>query len=89
LIQINAEDSGDAGLLTSSEGVSAQKKLMIKRGCPVMLIRNISSELVNGSIGRVVDFNEESHSPVVDFQDLGIVITLKKLNFTGKNLNQS
>jgi hypothetical protein len=81
MMQYNAEDSGDVARLNSSSGMLALKTLTVKRGCPVMLLRNLSDNLVNGSTGRVVDLNEDG--PVVHFLDADVVLKLPKCNFTG------
>ena len=43
----DAVDSGDKKRLTRKEGVTAGKKISLKIGCPVMLLRNMSAALVN------------------------------------------
>ena len=43
------------------------KLLHLKIGCPVMLVKNISSALVNGFQGKVVAMKEDSVT--VDFEN--------------------
>ena len=73
--------SDDAGESRHLKKLSAPREMTLKRGVPVMLLRNISSVLVNGSLGRVVDFTEEG--PVVHFEDTAITMTIPAMKFTG------
>eukprot|EP01135_Chromosphaera_perkinsii_P012391 Nk52_evm2s2657 gene=Nk52_evmTU2s2657 len=41
----------------------------LKVGAQVILLKNISSRLVNGSRGTVVGFSEDHHIPIVRFKD--------------------
>ena len=52
-----AQDSGQKKYL---EDCNAPQVLHLKRGSPVMLTVNLSSQLVNGLRGKVVDFNNET-----------------------------
>ena len=79
--EFTAEDDGDVNLLTSSNGVLALKKLVLKEGCPVMLIRNLSRTLVNGSTGQVVHLLDDG--PVVHFQEADVTLKMSKFDFTG------
>ena len=62
LRRFNAVDSGDTKQLNSCV---APKVLLLKVGTPVVLLRNVSDTLVNGSLGHVVDFTKRG--PVVQF----------------------
>lgn len=48
----------------------AQEVLELKLGAQVMLIKNLDEKLVNGSMGRVIEF-ADSGMPVVEFVILG------------------
>jgi len=45
----------------------APKKLQLKIGAQVMLLRNMDGTLVNGSLGLVTGFDGESEHPIVRF----------------------
>ena len=81
LIQYQSEGSGEVAKLTSAFGVLAMKNLCLKRGCPVMLLHNISNRLVNGSTGVVVDLDETG--PKVHFPDADVTLEMQKHTFTG------
>lgn len=61
-------DTGDTRILAQCP---APKNLHLKYGCQVMLIRNINSQAVNGSIGTVMGFRyaseDRSFQPLVKF----------------------
>jgi len=81
--QFHAEDSGDTTKIgRSASGMLAMKTLSLKRGCPVMLLINFSNTLVNGSLGRVVDFTDDG--PFVEFPDANVTLQIKKHSFTGR-----
>ena len=48
-----------------------------------MLLVNLSSRLVNGSMGHVVDISE--HGPVVEFTRADVTLKVKQYTFTGLN----
>jgi hypothetical protein len=52
-----ATDSGDKTRLNS---VAAAKILALKKWSPVILIVNLSDELVNGLTGEVMSFNSDT-----------------------------
>lgn len=56
---------------------------MLKVGCPVMLVRNMSNRLVNGLQGIVKSLTKSSVR--VFFQQLNQVVELKKETFTSHN----
>ncbi|KAH3882793.1 hypothetical protein DPMN_006738 [Dreissena polymorpha] len=59
-----------------------QPTLGLKDGSSVILLRNLSSSLVNGLTGTVVGF--DSDGPIVKFPSVNITTTIKKLEFSGK-----
>lgn len=62
---------------TLRRSVLAPEVLQLKKGAFVMAVRNASDKkYVNGSIGKVVDFEPVSDYPVVEFQN-GKTITLQ------------
>jgi hypothetical protein len=75
----------DVGAQTYLAKIIAPKVLHLKRGCPVMLLWNLSDRLVNGSLGTVVDFTKEG--PVVDFTDAQRTLEIKPILFSGRCLN--
>ena len=62
----------------------APKKLSLKQGCPVMLLRNLSTQLVNGTIGEVVDITTEG--PVIHFPNVDVACKLQRVLFSGMHL---
>ena len=55
---------------------------MAKKGAPVMLLRNISNNLVNGLQGTVYDLTERG--PTIEFPSLNMKLPMTKLTFSGK-----
>jgi hypothetical protein len=53
---------------------------MLKVGCPVILLKNMSERLVNGLRGEVVSLTRVSAT--VQFSSIGMKTTLKKTSFT-------
>lgn len=74
--------SEDKGKITCLNHVLAPRKLWLKVGAPVILLRNLSNKLVNGLRGDVISISEDG--PVVDFHSVGIQAPMKKIQFTGK-----
>ncbi|XP_045160900.1 uncharacterized protein LOC123525813 [Mercenaria mercenaria] len=72
-LEFKAIDHGEKRYLVN---ISAQQTLWLKQGSPVILLRNISSVLVNGLTGTVKDFDPDG--PVVEFPSVRITITIKK-----------
>ena len=72
-----AKDSGEKKKLGNCV---APKVLVLKIGTPVVLIRNISEKLVNGSLGHVVDFTR--HAPVIHFDNSGVRKEITPIQFT-------
>ena len=70
----HSEDSGNTFQL---KRVLAPKVLSLKLNCPVILLKNMSQHLVNGTRGNVTDFH--NGSPVVTFPHA--TVTLKKEQF--------
>ena len=63
LLTFEAVDSGVSDLRQREallKNFMAQEKLSLKKGAQVMLIKNIDAQLVNGSLGKVVAFMDES-----------------------------
>lgn len=56
-----------------------QKELHLKKGCPVLLIRNLDVKrgLVNGSQGEVLRFDAQSHYPWVRFASCPTPVLIK------------
>ena len=62
LLTFTAVDSGVADLKQRESHLKnfmAQETLSLKKGAQVMLIKNIDSQLVNGSLGKVIAFMDE------------------------------
>ena len=57
----------DDGDIRKLETIPAQKILHLKIGCPVMLLKNLSSKLVNDLRGTVTKVKPESETICVDF----------------------
>lgn len=60
--------------------------LQVRRRCPVILLKNYmqkDSRLVNGLLGHVVNFTDDSI--MVYFDDIDFTTEFKKETFTGKN----
>lgn len=70
-----AQDKGDVKLL---DKLNVPKILCLKVGCPVILLRNLSPSLVNGSLGTVLKIHKDG--PEVQFSRE--VVTLHKETFT-------
>ena len=62
-------DTGKAALLHKNPAPSV---LWLKRGCPVILLRNMSDTLTNGSLGVVQDMDEDG--PLVYFDQPGATV---------------
>ena len=63
LLTFEAVDSGVSDLRQREallKNFMAQEKLSLKKGAQVMLIKNVDAQLVNGSLGKVVAFMDES-----------------------------
>lgn len=71
----SSEDEGDQKYLRK---ITANKKLVLKVGVPVMLLRNLSHSLVNGLLGKVVLLEDDG--PSVQFENQ--VVKLKKVAFS-------
>ena len=55
--------------------------LILKRRCPVILLKNVSDKLVNGTLGTVVNLNEDG--PLIHFEYEDTAIQMKRESFTG------
>ncbi|WAR29169.1 PIF1-like protein [Mya arenaria] len=74
--QFEAIDEGDERHLNT---LTVQKTLWLKKNAKVMLLRNLSDQLVNGLCGTVVDVREGEVD--VHFLTLGKTTTLTRMNF--------
>jgi hypothetical protein len=79
MITYKAVDKGEKKYL---KGILCPQTLHLKRGCPVMLLRNLSNILVNGSMGRVVDFGNQG--PIVNFMEAEKTLELTPMPFSSK-----
>ncbi|XP_070204769.1 uncharacterized protein [Littorina saxatilis] len=77
LQEFHATDEGD---VRSLKNTRAPKILWLKKDCPVMLIRNISDQLVNGSLGHVVDLHHDK--VVVHFEKTNMTVELSRIAFS-------
>lgn len=90
----NADTKGNEKLLEGlKKSVLAMENIELKVGAKVMFVRNIPEKgVVNGSLGEIVDFDEEEHHPLVRLVDDRLVIASpedwKIQDETGKVLAQ-
>ncbi|MBL4707118.1 MAG: AAA family ATPase [Flavobacteriales bacterium] len=90
----NAETKGNEKLLEGlKKSVLALESMELKIGAKVMFVRNIPEKgVVNGSLGEIVDFDEEENHPLVRVSDDRLVIASpedwKIQDETGKVLAQ-
>ena len=70
-------DSGTQNELTS---ITAPHILWLKKGVPVVLLRNLTDVLVNGLCGT---HDIDKNGPVVHFPSIGVTKRLSKVKFTG------
>lgn len=75
--------STDSGKLESLHRLLhvAPPVLWLKKGCPVILLQNISDKLYNGLQGRVISC--DSDGPTVQFQSVNITRKITKETFSG------
>lgn len=64
----------------------AEKVVVLKKGAPVMLLKNLDNTLCNGSLGQIIDFNA-SGLPIVLFNN-GITMTIERQKWEIKKRNQ-
>lgn len=74
--------SDDYGENKYTSRITAPRKLWLKKDCPVILLRKISDQLVNGSLGRIISC--ESECVTVFFSKPAITARLAKVSFSGK-----
>ncbi|XP_074649009.1 uncharacterized protein LOC141904325 [Tubulanus polymorphus] len=74
------KSSNEFGSLSAINSLSAVQNLYLKVGCPVILIKNLSSLLVNGLLGTVVLLKD--HSVVVSFPSVDISYDIGYYNFS-------
>ena len=72
--------SNDQGDINQLNKMTVQKTLSLKVDCPVILLKNISSDLVNGLQGTVTKL--EIDGPTVFFNSKNITVKLQKYLFT-------
>lgn len=90
----SAETKGNEKLLEGlKKSVLAMERMELKLGAKVMFVRNIPEKgVVNGSLGEIVDFDEEESHPLVRLTDDRLVIASpedwKIQDETGKVLAQ-
>lgn len=90
----NAETKGNEKLLEGlKKSVLALESMELKIGAKVMFVRNIPEKgVVNGSLGEIVDFDDEENHPLVRLSDDRLVIASpedwKIQDETGKVLAQ-
>lgn len=72
-----AEDSGDKKYLNT---LSVPEVLYLKLNCPVLLLKNLSPQLVNGLRGKVTGFSKNTFT--VYFDSLSKNVILKPETFT-------
>ena len=77
MLKYESIDTGQTGLLKNT----APKVLMLKRGCKVMLLFNISRSLTNGALGTFIDADETdntNNSLLINFPNVGVVSIPRK-----------
>ncbi|KXS15708.1 hypothetical protein M427DRAFT_320796 [Gonapodya prolifera JEL478] len=78
-----ATDSGDqANLKKLQSSCIAPSTLKLKQDALVMLIKNKNQTLVNGALGKVVGFSEDSRLPIVRFDRYALDLELEQEEWT-------
>lgn len=72
--------SKDEGMKKFLTHVQAPEILLLKPDCPVILVKNLSNRLVNGSRGTVLDFGQKG--PIVHFREANITIEVTPAAFS-------
>jgi ATP-dependent DNA helicase PIF1 len=79
LYEFVASDSGDKKYLSH---ILAPHILWLKKGAPVILLRNLSDKLFNGLRGEVYDIVDGG--AIIEFPSVGLKIPVQKMKFSGK-----
>ena len=77
MLKYESIDTGQTGLLKNT----APKVLMLKRGCEVMLLFNISKSLTNGALGTFIDADETDNTNnglLINFPNVGLISIPRK-----------
>ncbi|XP_053402875.1 uncharacterized protein LOC128558083 [Mercenaria mercenaria] len=69
---------------TKLEKLTVPKRLWLKIGIPVILLRNLTDRLVNGLRGEIYDIDEDG--PTVEFKDMGVTTKLARYTFEAGQL---
>jgi ATP-dependent DNA helicase PIF1 len=70
--QFDAFDTGDPAIKDKLlSNMMAPKSLVLKKDAQVMLIKNMDDSLVNGSLGKVIDFADEKAFEMMSANDYG------------------
>lgn len=71
----------DNGKLDSLHGILAPSVLWLKKGCPVILLQNISDKLYNALQGSIISCDSDRHT--VHFQSVNITRNITKETVSG------
>lgn len=74
--------SNDIGEKRYLSHILAPHILWLKIGAPVILLRNLSTKLVNGLSGTIFDIKD--NIPVVEFPSVNLKVPVQRVKFSGK-----